>query len=206
MNKRFGGLCLLCAGATLLAAFCLPSSGPLAFASPTQNPSDESAREQQSMRAFAAMASVLTSPRCLNCHIPGETPLHGDGGKSHKELNIKRGPDGRGTPAMRCSNCHQSENSTALHAPPGVPHWRLPPPSMPMAWQGLGTGDLCRRLKDPGKNGNKTLPELFRHMDEDPLVRWGWNPGPGRSIPPLSHEVFMARVKEWIDTGAVCAR
>jgi hypothetical protein len=75
-----------------------------------------------------------------------------------------------------------------------------------MAWQGLSTGDLCRRLKDPGKNGNKTLPELFRHMDEDPLVRWAWNPGPGRSIPPLSHEEFMAKVKEWIDTGAVCAQ
>ena len=194
----------LFASAALLAGFPWYASD-LLRAIPTPQKSDLSQQQSQSVQAFAAMATVLTSPRCLNCHIPGDAPLHGDEGKPHKELNIKRGPDGRGTPAMRCANCHQSENSTALHAPPGAPNWQLPPPSMRMAWQGLSTGDLCRTLKDPAKNGNMTLAQLYRHLDEHPLVLWAWNPGPGRSIPPLSHEQFMVKVKEWMDNGAACA-
>jgi len=206
MNQRIGAVWALCMGAALMAVHCLPGSGGSVSASQSSKPSDESERERQSIRAFAAVATVLMSPRCLNCHIPGEAPLNGDEGKPHRELKIKRGPDGRGTPAMRCSNCHQSENSTMLHAPPGAPNWQLPPPSKPMAWQGLGTGELCRTLKDPAKNGGMTLAQLHRHLEEHPLVLWAWHPGPGRTLPPLTHEEFMERVKEWINTGAVCAR
>jgi hypothetical protein len=159
----------------------------------------------RSVHAFAAMASVLTSPRCLNCHIPGESPLQGDEGRPHN-MNVKRGPDGGGTPAMRCTNCHQGENSPTPHAPPGAEGWRLPPPSMPMIWKGLSTGDLCRTLKDPTKNGGMTLPQLIEHFQTDIRVRWAWNPGPGRLPPPLSHEEFVDKVKEWIETGAACAR
>jgi len=50
-----------------------------------------------------------------------------------------------------------------------------------------------------------TLAQLYKHLDEHPLVLWAWNPGPGRTIPPLSHEQFIAKVREWIDTGATCA-
>jgi hypothetical protein len=206
MNQRIGAVWMLCMGAALVAAHCLPVSGVAISASQSSKPSDESERERQSIRAFAAVATVLMSPRCLNCHIPGEAPLNGDEGQPHRELKIKRGPDGRGTPAMRCSNCHQSENSTMLHAPPGAPNWQLPPPSKPMAWQGLSTGELCRALKDPSKNGGMTLAQLYRHLEEHPLVLWAWHPGPGRTLPPLTHEEFMERVKEWINTGAVCAR
>lgn len=133
MKTRQGSVDIVSLAAVLLAALFLPHASRTAEALPRANSQDDSARQKQSMRAFGAMATVLTSPRCLNCHIPGDAPLHGDESKPHKELNIKRGPDGRGTPAMRCSNCHQSENSTTLHAPPGAPDWQLPPPSMPMA-------------------------------------------------------------------------
>jgi hypothetical protein len=147
-------------GAALIAVHFLPVSGISISASQSSKSSDESERERQSIRAFAAVATVLTSPRCLNCHIPGDAPLNGDEGMPHRELNIKRGPDGRGTPAMRCSNCHQDVNSTTLHAPPGAPNWQLPAPSKRMAWQGLSTGELCRTLKDPSKNGDMTLAQL----------------------------------------------
>jgi hypothetical protein len=44
---------------------------------------------------------------------------------------------------------------------------------------------------------------LISHMDTS-LVRWAWNPGPGRTVPPLSHDEFVSRLKEWIATGATC--
>jgi hypothetical protein len=74
-----------------------------------------------------------------------------------------------------------------------------------MAWQGLGIGDLCRTLKDPAKNGGRALPQLVEHFETEQLVLWAWNPGPGRVPPPISHDQFVAKVKEWIETGAVCA-
>jgi len=148
-------------------------------------------------------ASVLTSPRCLNCHVTGDTPLQNDTGSLHN-MNVKRGLDGRGTPAMRCTNCHQDENSHQLHAPPGRPDWHMPPPDMRMAWQGLSIGDLCRTLKNPATNGGKSTAQLIEHVRDEPLVNWGWNPGPGRSVPPISHDEFVREFTQWVETGAAC--
>jgi hypothetical protein len=163
----------------------------------------QSGSEAESLKAFAVVASVLTSPRCLNCHVAGDSPLQGDGGTTHN-MNVKRGPDGRGTPAMHCANCHQDQNSTQLHAPPGRPDWRMPPPATRMAWQGLTVGEICRSLKDPAKNGGRTTAQLIEHVRDDRIVNWGWDPGPGRSLPPVSHEEFVAQVTGWVQTGSAC--
>jgi hypothetical protein len=163
---------------------------------------DSAQAREESLQAFRAVASVLTSPRCLNCHISNDGPLQGDDNHPHA-MNVKRGSDGKGSPALRCAACHQSENAKSLHGPPGAADWQLPPPNTPMAWKGLSTGDLCRTLKDPAKNGHRSPPDLIPHM-ETSLVRWAWNPGPGRTLPPLSHDEFVSRLKEWIDTGAAC--
>jgi len=157
---------------------------------------------EKSLQAFRGVASVLTSPRCLNCHSSNDGPLQGDDNHAHA-MNVKRGVDGKGSAALRCFACHQTENGMALHSPPGAADWQLPPPKMPMAWKGLSIGELCRTLKDPAKNGNRSLQDLIPHMDTS-LVRWAWNPGPGRTVPPLSHDEFVSRLKEWIDAGAAC--
>ena len=162
----------------------------------------QNAKNEQSLQAFRAVASVLTSPRCINCHVPDDGPRQGDDSHPHA-MNVKRGMDGKGSPALRCFACHQTDNNTSLHGPPGAADWQLPPPKTPMAWRGLSTGELCRTLKDPAKNGNRSLQDLISHMDTS-LVRWAWNPGPGRTVPPLSHDDFVSRLKEWIDTGAAC--
>jgi hypothetical protein len=160
------------------------------------------AQTEKSFQAFRAIATVLTNPRCLNCHVPGEGPLQGDDNHPHA-MNVKRGADGKGSAALRCSTCHQTENSKALHAPPGAADWQMPPARTPMAWKGLSVGELCRTLKDPAKNGNRSVQDLVPHM-ETSLVRWAWSPGPGRTAPPLSHDEFVSRLKEWIETGAAC--
>lgn len=159
-------------------------------------------KDETSLRAFRAVASVLTSPRCLNCHVPGEDPLQGDDNHPHA-MNVKRGVDGKGSTALHCFACHQTENAQFLHGPPGAPDWQMPPAKTPMAWKGLSTGELCRTLKDPAKNGNRSLQDLIPHMDTS-LVRWAWNPGPGRTVPPLTHDEFVSSLKDWIETGAVC--
>ncbi len=160
--------------------------------------------DRKAIAAFEAVATVLSSPRCANCHITGEAPLQGDDGHAHV-MNVKRGPDGRGTPAMRCANCHQETSSLAAHAPPGAPDWRLPPPDRPMAWKGLSPAELGRMLKDRAKNGNRSLADLVEHVTSDKLVTACWKPGPGRALPPLSHQEFVEKFTEWVNNGAACA-
>jgi len=106
------------------------------------------------LSAFRDVASVLASPRCLNCHIAGQSPLQGDDSRPHS-MNVKRGADGRGSPAMRCTNCHQSTNSELAHAPPGAPDWRLPEAKTPLAWQ-------------PGR----TKPPLSHQQFVDKFTEW----------------------------------
>jgi hypothetical protein len=155
------------------------------------------------LAAFNAVTSVLMSPRCVNCHVAGDAPLQGNDGHPHI-MQIKRGADGRGTPAMPCRSCHQTRNVSALHGPPGMDGWRLPPRSAPMAWHGLSPARLCRNMKDPSMTGGRSLPQLVEHVSDDHLVRWAWDPGPGRSLPPISHEAFIAAFKTWIQEGAPC--
>jgi hypothetical protein len=154
-------------------------------------------------RVFDGISSVLSSPRCANCHITGDTPLQGDDAHPHA-MRVRRGTDGRGTPAMRCSTCHQEASSVTPHAPPGAPDWHLPPAATPMAWKGLTPGDQCRMLKDPARNGHRTLADLLAHAARDPIVVASWSPGPERPLPPMSHEAFVAHFTRWIELGAVC--
>ena len=66
-------------------------------------------------------------------------------------------------------------------------------------------GQLCRQFKDPTKNGGKkTLKEAMHHLEADPLVLWGWNPGNGRTPPPMSHAEFMKNINAWMNNGAAC--
>ena len=156
------------------------------------------------IRAFLDVAAVLRSPRCVNCHVPSDHPLQGDDNHVHI-MKVARGADGAGgNPVMRCANCHQETNVAALHAPPGAPGWRMPSAATPMAWEGLTTSQLCRAVKEPATNGNKSLNELIEHVTSDKIVNWGWNPGAGRSVPPLSHQQFVDAFKAWAAAGAPC--
>jgi hypothetical protein len=155
------------------------------------------------LTAFRAVTSVLMSPRCVNCHIAGDAPLQGDDGHTHI-MRIKRGADGRGTPAVQCRTCHQTTNSAALHGPPGVDGWRLPPRETPMAWHGVSPGALCRNLKTPSMTGGRSLAQLAEHVNDDRLVKWAWEPGPGRSVPPMPHVAFVEAFRTWVQAGAPC--
>jgi len=158
-------------------------------------------RTVESKAAFHEVYKVLMHPRCLNCHPAGDRPLQGDDSHVHAQ-NVQRGSDGGGKFALKCKNCHQDTNLPGAGLPPGNPVWHLPKPEMPLVFEGLSPAELATQLKDPKKNGGKSLEQLFHHIDQDQLVLWGWNPGEGRTLPPLSHADFSKKFREWLDKGA----
>ncbi len=159
--------------------------------------------EAASVAAFKAMLSAIRNPRCMNCHSNGDYPRQGDDGHRHT-MNVRRGKSGLGLTAEKCSTCHQDHNLDAPHLPPGAPGWRLPPESMPMIWQGLTDRGICEELKDPARNGHRSVDEIVVHFSTDKLVGWGWNPGPGRSPVPMPRDEFAIKVRAWASNGAAC--
>jgi len=154
----------------------------------------------ESLKAFETVYRVLMSPRCMNCHPAGDVPLQGDDSHLHA-MGPKRGLDGKGIYAMKCSNCHQQTNTPGLHTPPGNPDWHLPPAAMKMVFQGKSAHELAKQLVDKKQNGNKNMQQLIEHAD-DGLVIAGWNPGQGRTLPPVAHAAFKKAWITWIKTGA----
>ena len=153
--------------------------------------------------AFLAVIPVLKHPRCLNCHATGDFPRQGDDSRVHVQ-NVRRGIDGKGKYGQKCSACHQEQNVAGLNMPPGAPNWHLPPAAMPMIWEGHTPGQICRQLKDPKQNNGKTVAQIVEHVTVDKLVLWGWNPGDGRTLPPLSHAEFAQKFQDWARFGAAC--
>jgi hypothetical protein len=156
--------------------------------------------ESEPLNPFLRIATVLQHPRCLNCHPRGDNPLQGSDHHPHP-MKITRGEDGKGAVAARCYACHRDENND-VSGVPGAPHWQLAPASM--GWQGLSPGELCAVLKNPQLNGNRSLADLVKHMDEDKLVQWGWNPGKGREPVPIPHAEFISLLKEWVALDGAC--
>ncbi len=156
--------------------------------------------ETAGLAAYDRIATVLQSARCLNCHPRGDRPTQGDDRHVHG-MNVQRGVENSGVPAMRCTTCHQTHNNDTVGIP-GAPHWHLAPASM--GWVGLSKSDLCRTLLDPAKNGGRSVSDLVTHMTGDELVLWAWNPGRGRSSPPLSIEELKRALDEWARAGAPC--
>lgn len=151
--------------------------------------------------AFHRVYAVLTHPRCLNCHPSGDAPLQGDDSHVHMQ-NVKRGEDGRGKYALKCANCHQDANVRGLNMPPGTATWHLPRKDMPLVFQGRSPRELADQLKDAKRNGGKTLEQLVEHVSTDALVLWAWEPGDGRTKPPLSHAEFAKIFRKWVEKGA----
>jgi len=149
---------------------------------------------------FEPIASVVMHPRCINCH-QDDSPRQTDQRIRHRPL-VVRGADGHGAPTQPCQTCHQATN-TADGLVPGVATWHLAPLSM--LWEGRTKAQICEQMKDPARNGDRgTGEEVIEHMKSDPLVLWGWTPGAGHTIPPLSHEKFVEALEAWVKAGMPC--
>jgi hypothetical protein len=199
-SHKLARMAFVIGGLGLAAALLV--SRPLAAAEhPTSPESIVAANDDGAL--FTAFVPVLRHPRCMNCHSQGDFPRQGDDGHPHA-MNVRRGPDGHGVTAERCSTCHQDHNLEGPHLPPGAPNWGLPPAKTPMIWQGLTDAELCQSIKDRKQNRNRNLDQLVEHLTEDKVVMWGWNPGQGRSAVPMPHDEFAAKVRRWQEAGAPC--
>jgi hypothetical protein len=193
-----GSIALAAALAALVSTTAAPQeTDDLKPPSAFQNIANEAER---SRTLFEEAGKVLMHPRCVNCHPAGDRPLQGDDGHPHVP-HVRRGDGGMGVAGLRCNTCHQVENVD--HASlPGHAAWHLAP--IEMAWHGRSLAEICAQIKDPERNGGKTLAELQQHMAEDSLVGWGWQPGAGREPAPGDQATFGELIAAWIDTGAHC--
>ena len=155
--------------------------------------------EADSLAAWNQILPVLEHPRCLNCH-QADMPLQGDERRLHVP-RVQRGADGMGVAGMRCYACHNATGSNETSGTPGAEGWSLAP--IETLWQGQSSGDICRQLKDPRRNGGRDGAKLIEHVST-PLVLYGWNPGGDRSKVPVSHDEFVKQLKRWIDGGSAC--
>jgi hypothetical protein len=73
-----------------------------------------------------------------------------------------------------------------------------------MVFEGRTPVQLCRQLLNKTKNGGLTREGLVHHVETDGFVLWAWQPGEGRSMPPLTHAEFVAQFRIWIEAGAAC--
>ncbi len=159
-------------------------------------------REARSSALFVEAGKVIQHPRCLNCHPVGERQTQGADMHPHSPL-VVRGNDDKGAVAMRCTTCHQAATFDPSGVP-GHPLWHMAP--LGMAWQQRSLAQICQQIKDPRRNGGKTLAQLHDHMANDTLVGWAWHPGGTREPAPGTQEQFGALIAGWIDTGASCPR
>ena len=170
-----------------------------------RSPAPPSTREG-GVAAFETVRAVLQHPRCQNCHPAGDAPLQGDDGHVHTQ-NVKRGPAGRGMVGAECTTCHGPGNPPSnygAHVPPGnVEGWHMPPPEQKLVFVGVAPRALCEQIKDPARNGDKTMDALRAHLDS-PLVQWGWSPGFGRRPVAIPRERFLAAWDAWARAGAPC--
>jgi hypothetical protein len=157
-------------------------------------------RAARSRALFAEASRVLLHPRCVNCHPSGDVPHQGIELGLH-DPPVLRGPEDKGVPGMECTSCHQDRNQPLTRVP-GAPNWHLAP--IGMAWVGRSAPQLCAQLKDPARNGGKSLAAIVEHNAHDELVAWGWKPGADREPVPGTQEQFGALVAAWVDTGAAC--
>jgi mono/diheme cytochrome c family protein len=163
----------------------------------------------EGLAAWQQVYSVLTHPRCINCHTATNHPDQGDDRHRHV-FNVVRGPAGQGVPGLQCATCHQRSNaSTGI---PGAPGWRLAPLSM--QWQSadgrmFSGARVCRSVTNRSTNGHLDGPALLEHHAQAPLVRWAFEPGHlpygnAFTVPPLTHEAFVSATRIWVEAGIPC--
>lgn len=199
----------------LIILFACAACSLLALARPlrrdaAQKTKPATASKDEGLAAWQQVYSVLTHPRCINCHTATNYPQQGDDRHRHF-ANVVRGPAGNGVAALRCATCHQEANADSTGVP-GAHDWHLAPLSM--RWQDtndkiLSSAEVCSALTDRSKNGHRNGPALLKHHTEEALVLWAFQPGRSidgtmRTLPPLSHQQFVEATRTWVRAGTPC--
>lgn len=121
-------------------------------------------------------------------------------------MNINAGESRIGAETLMCSTCHvQRErlNEVAHAAPQVAMEWQLAP--VEAEWFGKSSEYVCNQLRDPDRNGGRSLTELAEHLDHDLILHWAWKPGGGREAAPYSLREHIDDILVWGVSGFPCA-
>lgn len=159
---------------------------------------------------WAKIHNVFSHPRCANCHVSSDNiPIwsgknFGEAPRPHG-MNINGGASRIGADnGLLCTSCHTPHNSALKNGPPGAVPWLLAP--VEMQWYGKSSAEICAQVRDKKRNGNRTLEALAHHVEADPLVNWGWSPGPSRDPAPYTSADTAAAIRAWEKLGAPCPK
>jgi hypothetical protein len=188
----------------IAAIALLPMAAATAQETQPAPPADPAA----GLAEWEKIVAVFSHPRCANCHVADDRPRwsgahYGPEPRVHG-FNVQRGADGSGfvNAGLRCTTCHFDGNSNVLHGPPGAENWHMAPAGM--AWFEQSSAAICAQIKDPARNGGRSLGAVAEHVRDDRLVGWAWQPGPGREPAPGSAEATFEALQRWAAAGSPC--
>ena len=168
---------------------------------------------EDGLASWQLVYDVASHPRCANCHVGADNvPMWSGpsfGGTRPHGMNINAGESRIGAETLACSTCHTTlteddpgANALAHAAPRTAEPWMLPPAEA--EWFGRSSAEVCNQLKDPERNGGRSVAEIAAHMQESALVRWGWTPGGTREPAPHSLEAAVDALQKWAAAGTPC--
>ncbi len=156
---------------------------------------------------------VASHPRCANCHTGANNRPMWSGpsyGKTRPHgMNINAGASRIGAESVPCATCHTTlskpdpDANAHPHTPPKVAMtWQLAP--VEAEWFGKSSSYICNQLKDPERNGDRTIKEVAAHLDHDLILHWAWSPGGNRQPAPYSLQEAMDFLMKWAAAGTPC--
>ena len=163
------------------------------------------------LAAWSRIYEVVSHPRCANCHTGASDRPMWSGpsyGRSRPHgMNIRAGESRIGAETLPCRTCHvttlETPDNSVPHAAPQVSDaWRLAP--VEADWFGRSSAFICAQLRDPERNGGRTVAELMDHLEHDVILHWAWSPGGGRQPAPYNLKTHVDDLKEWGDAGQPC--
>lgn len=168
---------------------------------------------EEGLASWQTFYEVASHPRCANCHVGADNRPMWSGpsyGRTRPHgMNINAGFSRIGAETIPCATCHTTtesvgENANATpHAAPRVAmSWQLAP--VEAEWFGKSSAYICEQLKDPERNGDRTIREVAAHLDHDLILHWAWTPGGGREPAPHSLQATMDALMKWAAAGTPC--
>lgn len=162
------------------------------------------------LAAWNRIYEVVSHPRCSNCHVgSSDRPMWS--GPSYGEprphgMMIRAGESRIGAETIPCRTCHVTNETGGQDVPHAAPQvadaWRLAP--VEADWFGRSSDIICAQLRDPERNGGRTIAELAAHLDHDVVLHWAWEPGGTREPAPYDLESHMADLRLWGAAGQPC--
>ena len=161
--------------------------------------------------AWSRIFEVVSHPRCANCHVgPSDRPMWSGpsyGRTRPHGMNIRAGESRIGAETLPCRTCHvttqEAPSQEVPHAAPQVTDaWRLAP--VEADWFGRSSAFICAQLRDPERNGGRSVADLAAHLEHDVILHWAWAPGGDREPAPYSLEAHIADLQAWGAAGQPC--